>query len=125
LRIDGTEVVRLIDKAKRRFKEAADLLESIEDPDEDDLHALKRLRGLQKLATSHRLIDLIATGLETRASRAADPERRLEVPLKGRATGSPREAGWMPFTCCAPTCRKSPRILAVHFGLSRVSPFWG
>jgi DNA-binding transcriptional regulator GbsR (MarR family) len=50
-RIFRERELRLIDKAKRRFKEAADLLESIEDPDEDDLHALKRLRGLQKLAT--------------------------------------------------------------------------
>lgn len=48
-RIIRERELRLIDKARNRFREATELLESVADPDEEDLHALKRLRGLQKL----------------------------------------------------------------------------
>lgn len=50
-RIFRERELRLVAKARDRFQEAIELLESIEDPTEEDLHALARLRGLLGLAT--------------------------------------------------------------------------
>ena len=49
-RIFRERELRLIGKSKERFQEAIALLESIEDPTEDDKHALERLRNLLSLA---------------------------------------------------------------------------
>lgn len=49
-RIFRERELRMVDKARFRFQEAIDLLEAVEDPTEDDLHALARLRGLLGLA---------------------------------------------------------------------------
>lgn len=49
-RIFRERELRLVGKARDRFKEAIALLEAIEDPSEEDLHALARLKGLLGLA---------------------------------------------------------------------------
>ena len=49
-RIFRERELRLIGRARERFAEAIALLDEIEEPDADDLHALKRLRGLLTLA---------------------------------------------------------------------------
>lgn len=49
-RIFRERELRLIGKARSRFAEAIALMDSIEDPDDDDRHALERLRGLLALA---------------------------------------------------------------------------
>lgn len=50
-RIFRERELRLVGKARDRFQEAIDLLEAIEEPTEEDRHALERLRGLLGLAT--------------------------------------------------------------------------
>ena len=60
-RIFAERELRLIAKARDRFREAAELIESIESPNKEDLHALNRLRGLQKLAEiGHSLVETFA-----------------------------------------------------------------
>lgn len=49
-RIFRERELRVIGKARDRFREAIDLLEGVEDADDDDRFALERLRGLLKLA---------------------------------------------------------------------------
>lgn len=48
-RIFRERELRLIGKARDRFAEAIALLDDIEDPDEEDRHAIARLRGLLAL----------------------------------------------------------------------------
>lgn len=61
-RIFRERELRLVGKARTRFQEAIDLLESVEDPTEDDLHALERLRGLRGLASvGYKMIETFAT----------------------------------------------------------------
>ena len=49
-RIFRERELRLVGKARAHFQEAIDLLEAVEEPTEEDLHALERLRGLLGLA---------------------------------------------------------------------------
>lgn len=61
-RIFRERELRLVGKARTRFQEAIDLLESVEAPTEDDLHALERLRGLLGLAgVGYKMIETFAT----------------------------------------------------------------
>ena len=50
-RIFRERELRLVGKSRERFREAIELLESIDEADEDDAFALERLRGLLGLAT--------------------------------------------------------------------------
>lgn len=49
-RIFRERELRLVGKARERFQQAVDLLEAVEDPTEEDLHALERLKNLLGLA---------------------------------------------------------------------------
>jgi DNA-binding transcriptional regulator GbsR (MarR family) len=50
-RIFRERELRLVEKARERFREAIALLEAIEEPTDEDRHALERLRGLEGLAS--------------------------------------------------------------------------